>query len=71
MVVLFPDQGIRTVTAVIDSHRRLLRLASDEGRRRARIEPPDPRGGVRPRVAAGPHLAIGTARIGLAAVNGR
>jgi hypothetical protein len=69
MVVPFPDQGMRTVTAVLASHRRLLRMASDEVRRRDRIELPDPRGALRPRLlAAGPRLAASTA-IGFRAVS--
>ncbi len=62
MVVPFPDQRMCALTAVIDSHRRLLRMTSDDGRRRSRVEPPDPRGIIRPRVlATGPRLALRTA----------
>ena len=64
MVVPFPDHGMRALTAVIDSHRRLQRMASEDSRRRSRTEPPDPRGIIRPRIAAigfGPRLALRTA----------
>jgi hypothetical protein len=64
MVVPFPDHGMRALTAVIDSHRRLQRMASEDNRRWSRIEPPDPRGVIRPRVvASGPRLAPRTARV--------
>lgn len=68
MVVPFPDHGMLALRAVIDGHRRLLKITADETRRRGRAEPPDPRGIARPRlVATGPRLALRTARVGLGA----
>jgi hypothetical protein len=68
MVVPFPDHGMRALTAVIDSHRRLQRMTSEDNRRRSRVELPDPRGIIRPRVvASGPRLALRTARVAFGA----
>jgi hypothetical protein len=37
MLLSIPDRGLRPLAAAIDSHRRLLRLATDD--RRSRTEP--------------------------------
>jgi hypothetical protein len=54
MVVPFPDQAIRTLTAVIACHRRLLRMTADDKRRWSRVAPTFERGRYAPKLATIP-----------------
>jgi hypothetical protein len=67
MVVPFPDNSSRTLSAVIAGHRRLLRMTADDARRRVRSEPTFDRGRYEPKatiVPLGLRLAHAAATFG-------
>ena len=71
MVVPIPGHELQTLTAVIDCHRRLLRMTSDEMRRRVRPESALARMARIRAVPIGPRLFGGPATIQFGATTGR
>ncbi|HEY2154416.1 MAG TPA: hypothetical protein VGH33_02220 [Isosphaeraceae bacterium] len=74
MVVPFPDHAIRTLTAVIASHRRLLRMTADDSRRWSRVEPRFDLARYTPKAMSlpiGPRLALRTVPVGVGAMSAR
>ncbi len=74
MVVPFPDHARRTLDAVIATHRRLLRMTSDDNRRWSRVEPTFDVARYSPKAMSlpiRPRLALRTVPIAAAAMSAR
>jgi hypothetical protein len=74
MVVPLPNHAIRTLTAVIASHRRLLRMTAEDKRRWSRVEPSFDLARYSPKAMSlpiGPRLALRTVPIAAGAMSAR